>query len=147
HELNNSLAPISSLAHSGTELARRADTKRLPGVFASIGERARHLHGVVDGYARFAKLPQPQPQPVEWPVFLESLARHCQFRLVGDMPTSKGLFDAGQVEQVLINLIKNAHESGSADEDVTLQISLLGHRWRIDISDRGPGMSETVLGQ
>src|SRR5699024_11022998 len=79
HELNNSLAPISSLAHSGAELARRGDTERLPGVFASIGDRARHLHGFVDGYARFAKLPKPQPKAVEWPAFLESLAQHCRF--------------------------------------------------------------------
>ena len=49
HELNNSLAPISSLAHSGAELARRGDTGRLPNVFATIGERARHLHGFIAG--------------------------------------------------------------------------------------------------
>src|SRR4029079_4962328 len=60
HELNNSLAPISSLAHSGAELLRRGrdeDRERLPGVFASIGARASHLHQFLDGYARFAKLP------------------------------------------------------------------------------------------
>ena len=66
HELNNSLAPISSLAHSGAELARRGNIERLPGVFATIGERARHLHGFIAGYASFAKLPAPQPVPVEW---------------------------------------------------------------------------------
>ncbi|HEV7778433.1 MAG TPA: ATP-binding protein [Luteibacter sp.] len=147
HELNNSLAPISSLAHSGTELARRGDTARLPGVFASIGERARHLHGFIAGYASFAKLPNPQPVKIDWPAFLDTLALHCQFQLVGKLPEEPGRFDAAQIEQVLINLIKNAHESGSADEDVSLAIHVLGRDVRIEVADRGPGMSETVLAQ
>jgi two-component system, NtrC family, nitrogen regulation sensor histidine kinase NtrY len=120
HELNNSLAPISSLAHSGSELARRGDVQRLPGVFATIGERARHLHGFIDGYARFAKLPAPRPVAIEWQPFLEGLALHCKFQLSGEVPSQPGWFDPVQIEQVLINLIKNAHESGSAPEGVTL---------------------------
>jgi nitrogen fixation/metabolism regulation signal transduction histidine kinase len=147
HELNNSLAPISSLAHSGAELARRGDLARLPGVFATIGERARHLHGFIAGYASFAKLPQPQPQRIEWQAFLDSLALHCHYRLVGAVPEQPGWFDAAQIEQVLINLIKNAHEAGGADDEVTLALTLVGRDWRIEVADRGPGMSETVLAQ
>jgi two-component system nitrogen regulation sensor histidine kinase NtrY len=147
HELNNSLAPISSLAHSGAELARRGDLARLPGVFATIGERARHLHGFIAGYASFAKLPTPRPVPIDWPTFLERLALHCDYRLVGEMPAQPGWFDAAQVEQVLINLIKNAHESGGPSDEVTLLLTLVGRDWRIEVADRGPGMSETVLAQ
>ena len=147
HELNNSLAPISSLAHSGAELARRGDVQRLPGVFATIGERARHLHGFIDGYARFAKLPAPRPVAVEWQPFLGALALHCQFQLQGKAPAQPGWFDPVQIEQVLINLVKNAHESGSAPEGVTLALTLVGHELRIEVADRGPGMSEAVLAQ
>ncbi|WP_243041831.1 sensor histidine kinase [Dyella sedimenti] len=147
HELNNSLAPISSLAHSGAELARRGDTGRLPGVFATIGERARHLHGFIAGYANFAKLPAPQPMSIVWQPFLDSLSLHCQFQLRGSMPEQPGWFDAAQIEQVLINLIKNAHESGSADDEVTLSLAVIGRDLRIEVADRGPGMSETVLAQ
>ena len=147
HELNNSLAPISSLAHSGAELARRGDVQRLPGVFATIGERARHLHGFIDGYARFAKLPTPRVAAIEWKPFLDALALHCQFQLQGNVPSQPGWFDAVQIEQVLINLIKNAHESGSAPEGVTLALNGVGHELRIEVADRGPGMSEAVLAQ
>ena len=147
HELNNSLAPISSLAHSGAELARRGDMGRLPGVFATIGERARHLHGFIAGYASFAKLPTPQPQAIDWQAFLDSLALHCRFRLVGAVPEAPGWFDKAQIEQVLINLIKNAHEAGGAEDGVTLSLAPVGHDWRIEVADRGPGMSETVLAQ
>jgi nitrogen fixation/metabolism regulation signal transduction histidine kinase len=147
HELNNSLAPISSLAHSGAELARRGDNARLPGVFATIGERARHLHGFIAGYASFAKLPSPQLVSVEWSPFLDALALHCQFRLAAPAPQRAGLFDTGQIEQVLINLVKNAHESGSTDDEVTLSIVDTGRELRISVADRGPGMTETVLAQ
>ena len=149
HELNNSLAPISSLAHSGAELARRGNLERLPGVFATIGERARHLHGFIDGYARFAKLPAPRQAAVEWPGFLESLSLHCQFRLEGPLPGQPGWFDPAQIEQVLINLVKNAHEAATegGDDDVTLAISTVGRDVRIEVADRGPGMSQNVLAQ
>jgi two-component system nitrogen regulation sensor histidine kinase NtrY len=147
HELNNSLAPISSLAHSGAVLAQRNDLTRLPAVFEGIGERVRHLHGFIAGYASFAKLPTPQPQPIDWQAFLDSLALHCRYRLVGSVPDAPGWFDAAQVEQVLINLIKNAHEAGGAEDGVTLSLAQVGHDWRIEVADRGPGMSETVLAQ
>ncbi|MEO8808810.1 MAG: ATP-binding protein [Rhodanobacter sp.] len=147
HELNNSLAPISSLAHSGAELARRGDVERLPGVFATIGERARHLHGFIAGYASFAKLPTPQLVKVEWGAFLEGLALHCRYRLTGTTPGRPARFDAAQIEQVLINLIKNAHEAGGVEDEVALSIIESGNEVRIEVADRGPGMSETVLSQ
>ncbi len=147
HELNNSLAPISSLAHSGAELARRGDLGRLPGVFSTIGERAQHLHSFIAGYASFAKLPTPRLVPVAWAPFLSGLALHCQYQLVGDAPAEAAVFDPAQVEQVLINLIKNAHESGSAAEAVTLAITQTQRELRIDVADRGPGMTDTVLAQ
>ncbi|TAL74032.1 MAG: HAMP domain-containing protein [Rhodanobacter sp.] len=147
HELNNSLAPISSLAHSGNELVRRGDFARLPGVFATIGERSRHLHGFIAGYARFAKLPAPRWQTVPWAPFLDGLAQHCRFRLEGALPETPGHFDPAQIEQVLLNLVKNAQESGSAPDAVTLSIGLRGQELRLDVADRGPGMSDTVLAQ
>jgi two-component system, NtrC family, nitrogen regulation sensor histidine kinase NtrY len=145
HELNNSLAPISSLAHSGAELARRGDYERLPGALQIIGERARHLHGFIDGYATFAKLPAPRPERVLWSPFLEALAAQQPFTLIGMAPAEPGWFDAAQVEQALINVLKNAHETSSAE--VTLTVSTAPGELRFEVADRGPGMSEAVLAQ
>jgi len=147
HELNNSLAPISSLAHSGAELARRGMHERVPGVFASIGDRAQHLHQFLAGYARFAKLPAPVLASVEWSSFIESLAAHYPFTLSGELPGAPGRFDAAQMAQALINLLKNAHESGSAPEGVCLSVGVPREDWRIEVGDRGPGMTETQLSQ
>ena len=147
HELNNSLAPISSLAHSGAELVRRGDAARAIGVLDSIGERARHLHGFLDGYAQFAKLPAPRPQAVNWAGFLDGLRAHCTFVLDGPAPEGEARFDPVQMEQALINLLKNAHESGSRAEDVTLACMASRGELVLVVADRGPGMSEAVLGQ
>ncbi|MHB8447731.1 MAG: sensor histidine kinase [Rudaea sp.] len=146
HELNNSLAPISSLAHSGTELARRGDLERLPQVFTGIGERARHLHGFIASYADFARLPAPRCASVAWAPFVDGLRQHAAFVLAGELPHQPGWFDAAQVEQVLINLLKNAHEAGSAPEAVQVGIVVSADQ-RIVVSDRGAGMGDAVLAQ
>ncbi len=145
HELNNSLAPISSLAHSGRELSKKGDAARLAPVFDTIEERARHLHGFIGSYAEFARLPQPRLERVDWAQFLAQLASQYPFRLVGQIPARQGAFDRAQVEQVLINLVKNAHESGSAVDAIELAIGERGEETRIEVRDRGSGMSETVL--
>ncbi len=147
HELNNSLAPITSLAHSGAELARRGAAQRLPDVFARIGERARHLHGFIADYAQIAKLPTPRPEPVQWPAFVAALGAHARFRLPYPVPEALASFDATQMEQVLLNLIKNAHEAGGPADAVELEVQLADAHWRIEVRDRGPGMSEAVLAQ
>lgn len=147
HELNNSLAPISSLAHSGAELARRGDTESLPRVFATIAERAGHLNHFIAGYADFAKLPAPCIEAVQWARFLDSLAMHCRFRIDATVPEEAGHFDSAQLEQALINLLKNAHESGSAAGDVTIGIRRAGDEWRIEVADRGSGVNEARLSE
>ncbi|HEY6986109.1 MAG TPA: ATP-binding protein [Rhodanobacteraceae bacterium] len=145
HELNNSLGPIRSLSHSGREFARKGDMGRLGTVFETIEERTHHLESFTQGYARFAKLPQPRPEPVEWPPLLDAVGHNYAFRLIGAVPASPGWFDRAQVEQVLINLLKNAHESGSATDAIELGVSTRGRDLRIEVRDRGSGMSEAVL--
>jgi nitrogen fixation/metabolism regulation signal transduction histidine kinase len=147
HELNNSLGPLSSLAHSGAEIARRGDYSTLPTVFVAIAERAEHLHHFVGSYAAFAKLPAPRPEPIEWTAFLADLARQQPFRAAGTLPAMAGWFDRVQVEQALINLLKNAHEAGGAKDDVELKITCEGAHQRIEVRDRGAGMSQSVLAQ
>ena len=145
HELNNSLAPIASLAHSGAELLRRGQYERLPNALATIEERARHLEGFIRDYARFAKLPSPRLESVEWARFLAQLRTQVEFVYEGPSDPGIARIDAAQLEQCLLNLLKNAHESGSAPEEVTLALRRLPGAWRIEVMDRGSGMNEAVL--
>ena len=145
HELNNSLAPIRSLAHSGGLLASGAASAELERVFATIGERASHLATFIEGYAKFAKLPKPRPTAVAWPSFLARIAAAQPFRIEGPLPQRGATFDVGQLEQVMINLLKNAAESGSPPEAVTVAVQCRAQGFVIEIADRGTGLSEQVL--
>lgn len=145
HELNNSLGPIASLAHSGAELVRRQRHDRLDQVFAGIEERARHLERFISGYARFAKLPAPRHEAVSWPLFLERLRGQVAFHVDDPIPEDEARLDPAQLEQALLNLLCNAHESGSPPEEVRLAIKRHSGTVAIEVSDRGMGMSDAVL--
>jgi two-component system nitrogen regulation sensor histidine kinase NtrY len=145
HELNNSLAPISSLAHSGQLLAQAPDSAQLTRVFATIGERAAHLGTFIDGYARFAKLPRPRPAAVDWGQFLSRLEGTMPFRVLGPLPQRTTIFDASQLEQVMLNLLKNAAESGSPPDEITVCVSAAHPGARLEVGDRGGGLSDSTL--
>jgi nitrogen fixation/metabolism regulation signal transduction histidine kinase len=146
HELNNSLAPISSLAHSGKILARAPpDPDQLARVFSTIEDRARHLAGFIEGYAQFAKLPQPRLAPVPWEVLAERLRVVTAFQLAGPLPARVASFDTAQIEQALINLLKNARESGAAPASIELAVNSAPQGFSIEVRDRGPGFSGTAL--
>ncbi len=145
HELNNSLAPLTSLAHSGAELVRRGQTDRLPQILETIEERTRHLESFILGYARFAKLPTPRVEAFNWAAFMAQLASQVPFRLVGDIPTEPIMLDPAQMEQALMNLLKNAHESGADADSVELHLKVAAGFLRLEVCDRGSGMNEAVL--
>ena len=147
HELNNSLAPITSLVHSARLITKPDPTGKLDRVFCTIEERAHHLQGFVEGYAKFARLPQPRREHVSMADFLrhiESLAPYA--RIEGPVASTMAYFDRSQLEQVMINLLKNAQEAGGPPEAVTLETTVAHNGvTRFVVSDRGPGMSAQVL--
>jgi nitrogen fixation/metabolism regulation signal transduction histidine kinase len=145
HELNNSLAPITSLAHSGQLLAQQPDAAQLERVFSTIADRAAHLASFIDGYARFAKLPRPRPASVSWDRFLARLEGTVPFRIDGAVPEQSASFDESQLAQVMINLLKNAAESGSAPEAITIGVRAAAPGFRVEVGDRGSGLSESTL--
>jgi two-component system, NtrC family, nitrogen regulation sensor histidine kinase NtrY len=73
------------------------------------------------------------------------LALRQRVRLVGTLPSIRGYFDPGQLEQVPINLIKNATESGGEQEAVEMEIRTPAAAFSIDVRDRGSGMNAAVL--
>ena len=145
HELNNSLAPIASLAHSGGELVKRGKHDQLAKVFTTIAERARHLEQFIQGYARFAKLPSPRPELTAWSEVVDRLRAQIAFQVDGPLPDARARFDLSQLDQALVNLLRNAHESGSPIDDVQLRVRRLPNAVAIEVSDRGTGMTEAVL--
>jgi nitrogen fixation/metabolism regulation signal transduction histidine kinase len=145
HELNNSLAPITSLAHSGGELVNRGQLEQLERVFATIAERAKHLEQFIQGYARFAKLPAPQLEPTAWRELVDRLRMQIAFTVDGALPDAPALVDPAQLEQALVNLLRNAHESGSPPAEVRMRVRRVAHAVAIEVVDRGAGMEPAVL--
>jgi two-component system nitrogen regulation sensor histidine kinase NtrY len=147
HELGNSLAPIRSLVNSGRRIrAGAGEPERLDEILDTIDESAARLHRFVDGYARFARLPEPRREEVELAAFLEQVRRIEPFTLRGPVPGRTAAFDAAQMQQVLVNLVKNASEAGSPRESIEVEIhELPGGGLRIDLADRGRGMDGETL--
>jgi signal transduction histidine kinase len=146
HELNNSLAPITSLVHSAKVLTKPEPGDKLSRVFSTIEERALHLQQFVEGYAKFARLPPPKREHVNLGEFL----RHIEALVPGvklpEPPIATAYIDRLQMEQVLINLLKNSKEAGGDEQEIELQVDVAkSGAATFVVLDRGPGMSEQVL--
>ncbi|WP_233280340.1 sensor histidine kinase [Rheinheimera mangrovi] len=145
HELNNTLAPLSSLAYSGQLVATELQHKQLQQIFQTISERQRHLNQFLQSYIQFAKLPTPVLAPVQWARLINQLQDQYEFELEGDLPRRVWLADSLQLSQLLLNLLKNAHESGSDPEQIQLSFTELPDQLLIRLQDAGGGMTSEAL--
>ncbi len=147
HELNNSLAPISSMVHSARLITQNPEQLgKLSRVFDTIEERTRHLTAFLEGYARFARLPKPRPAAVAWRPFFDTLKAMFPDVKMSEPPANDGWFDAGQMQQTLINLLKNAAEAGGEAGSVELWVEQgEDGASTVTVADRGSGMSDEVL--
>jgi len=119
--------------------------ERLGVVLDTIGERANHLRTFVDGYALFARLPTPHPSAVPWDGFVTRISTLYPGVAFDAAPLGEGWFDPAQIEQAVINLVKNALESDGAEATTSVSIESMPQGGaRFTVSDRGIGMSSEV---
>jgi two-component system nitrogen regulation sensor histidine kinase NtrY len=154
HELNNSLTPIKSIA--GTLLVRvkamqvgveeRADFEKGLGIIES---RSASLNRFLQAYRQIAKMPSPKLQPTAIRGLVERTAvLETRIRVrVGPGPDITVPADPDQLEQVLINVVRNAAEAviqaGNqeiSDSPVFIRWSLNSHHVQIQVVDNGPGL-------
>jgi len=155
HELNNSLAPIRSMAETlGSMISReplphewREDTH---GGLNLIRDRADALSRFMLGYSALARLPAPERKPVDLGALVQRAARWEQRMPVRVEPGADVVVrvDSDQIEQALINLIKNAAEAMLSLPDAAGGV--VDVAWVTDIEqvfirvlDRGPGLAST----
>ena len=152
HELNNSLAPIKSVAESLEDLFRRpqrasdweADVRR---GLEIIGSRAESLNRFMSAYARLARLPSPRLQAVEvstWVRRTAGLETRLPVNVVAG-PDFTIRADGDQLEQLLINLLRNAADAAlETGGGVTVSWHKNGNYMEVLVEDEGPCLPNTT---
>jgi signal transduction histidine kinase len=164
HEIMNSLTPVASLSQTSRELLGGVRS-RLPVDIANdldialdaISRRADSLTHFVSGYRALASVPEAKPQRVVVSAMFARLsalvapawqARGGRAVFVVEPDSLELIADAGQLEQALVNLIKNAAEAtaGLAAPEATVSAKLArGGRLRIEVRDNGPGVQDDLI--
>jgi two-component system, NtrC family, nitrogen regulation sensor histidine kinase NtrY len=144
HEINNSLAPISSLADSLSEGTEPDDLRR---GLAIIRGRAAALGRFMDAYARLARLPPPNLSQIDVAVWVQRVAeldsRAPVTVLPGPAVTVSG--DGDQLDQLLINLVQNAIDAAiETRSGVEVGWRTGAGRLEVFVRDEGPGLPSTA---
>ena len=144
HEINNSLTPIQSLAQSISDNEPVSTSGKK--VLNIIYERSMSLQKFINEYVKCSKPQQPQYKKISIdtmfnniaPLFINDKQNRENLRLTGT--TLELWVDPMLIEQVLINLIKNAFEACNDNPQVSVDCSLSGNKVIIKIIDNGHGI-------
>jgi len=159
HEIRNPLTPIQFALQRLQEEARRpAPRAEVIGENAeSILREVRSLQEFVTAFSAVAQLPKHKPAPCDVPALVEDVARlyrgssRVEFRVEVERPVPLAWADSGQIQRVLVNLIKKAIESMGSEGVVTLRVRRDGDAHAgavsvaLDVEDTGPGMDPATL--
>jgi nitrogen fixation/metabolism regulation signal transduction histidine kinase len=152
HEINNSLAPIQSISESLQQILARAERPEawegdaVDGL-AVISRRAAALGRFMTAYASLARLPPPRLGEVRvagWVARVVALERRMQVVVTGG-PDAIVVGDEDQLEQLLINLLKNAVEAAAETRGgVRVRWETVDGTLRLIVEDDGPGLGDTA---
>ena len=152
HELNNSLAPIKSVAGSLADLMRRdpepADWREdMHRGLAVISSRADSLARFVESYSKLARLPPPRLEPLKIGTLVSRVAS-LETRLPVNVVSGPEVVVRGddvQLEQLLINLVRNAVDA-SMETHGRVEVGWQQNNGNVEvwIRDEGPGLASTA---
>lgn len=137
HEIRNSLTPVSSMAET---LANRAASEREKMALDVISERCHHLQSFVERYASVSKPLQVQKQWIDAEKLITPvIGLFNDLEIINNTANTEVYADSTLIEQVLINVFKNAKEAQASQ----LELTLTEHETHvtIDIIDNGQGFA------
>lgn len=154
HEVNNSVGPVSSLLESlreHREALPPADRTDFDQALAVASTRLDNLRSFMAGYADVVRLPPPERRPCDVATLVEEillllrpeLARRrieWSWEDLEEVPPVE--LDRNQVEQVLVNVLRNATEAIGEDGRIAVGLSVEGRRPTLSVRDSGPGIPE-----
>jgi nitrogen fixation/metabolism regulation signal transduction histidine kinase len=150
HEVRNSLTPISTLSQNLLEMPDLT-SEQCQQAIKIIDSRSNNLLQFIDSYSDLAKLPQPNFQQFNLTELLQdiaSLVKQVTINLSNPLIIKA---DKGQLEQVLLNLIKNAKEAQHSkakprktlNQDIEVQVYSIDKQVVIKVLDQGCGIANT----
>ncbi len=157
HEIMNSITPIISLSETlGSRTVDEKSYAYMQQGVQIIHKRSKGLLEFVENYRRLTRIPLPKKEKVELGTLLSDLKNLFPDNFIHILPPSSEIYlqaDRVQIEQVLINLVRNAREACNAvewDECIgpRIEVSVFHHpEWRVAISvaDNGEGILPEVL--
>jgi two-component system nitrogen regulation sensor histidine kinase NtrY len=153
HEVNNTTTASNSLLHSSLtysgdlQAANRHDFEQAIGVVIA---RTEQLSSFMRRFADVFRLPRPLPQPCDLVAMLEGIVRLLSATPAGagvtwqwelDRPSVRVDVDRGQMEQALLNVLKNAVEAIEGEGTITLRVKSGVGPTTLTIEDTGAGIA------
>ncbi len=151
HEVNNALSVIS--AH--TSIAADADADQLKTALSRVDEQSRRIAEIVRGVLGFAQPHAPQRRPVDLVEIAQRtldmigpdvVSRQARVETEFDTDLPKVQADPQQIQQVLLNLLKNAVQATTESSELELRVEVrgVGDQLLVHVTDNGPGIEAEV---
>lgn len=150
HDIRN---PLTTMHTTLQALARREANQEHREMLLMLNEEIERVNDVIGNLLNFARPREPQREQVAVPALFDSLAalvnasaRRQNIRIQLSCPPSTRVFaDAGQLRQILMNLMLNALQAMPGGGQITLSASRTADAIELSVADNGPGIPDTEL--